>query len=165
MRVLLILFFVFLIGLFFIPLAWSENIEFDLPKFTEEYYKSWFSLFHLLIAFTFFTVLYEYLKELNAKNKLIKLKKSILELFDAVQTSNTKSTILQLNAELQIYIDIAVQNLIIEDDLIMFYEFLKSSKRDVSELALIFDNPNAKKAIISKINSNYTNYRTIANNI
>lgn len=66
----MILYMVVLSVLALLPLIWQSNIELELTKFTEEWYKALFSLFQIFVAFIAFTFVYERMKALDDQQQV-----------------------------------------------------------------------------------------------
>lgn len=165
MRCILIILIFLLLASSFLPLLWisERGIEIDWVKFTEEYYKSWFSLVQLIIGFTFFTVLYNHLSETKKIRKLKKLKR-VIEDFNTNFSSDYELTELKKSILIEnVFISLYEQILPDDEELILNYSSIKEISKEKNVLLSSKDNPELAKQSISKIIAKIAECGTDAN--
>ncbi len=147
-----------LVILLFIPLVWKyeEQVIFDWPNFTEEYYKSWFGLIQIILGFSFFTLLYEHLNKKKNHNRIFSIKKRIENKTDIfsqedILDSEFEKNLRELDELLIIFNDSVNQVELSDDKLILFFEFTKELKIMNRNLVQNLNNNDARLISINDI--------------
>lgn len=166
MKKYIILFILGFIILLSIPLLWKDRTNLDLHKFTEEYYKQCFSLFQLLIAFSFFTLLYQYVESKKTITRLMHLKMKITNLLSQDISKDERVVhVEKVYSLVNLYVNLFANSNVDDDDDILFYTFVKEISGNLKSARNFVDNTDLYDENMSKVKVLFAKFEKAINNV
>jgi hypothetical protein len=166
MKKYIIWFIIGVIILLSIPLLWKNKTSLDLHKFTEEYFKQCFSLFQLLIAFSFFTLLYQFVESKKTITRLMVLREKITNLLTLEIGLNERVLhIEKLYTLVNLYVNLFANSNVDDEDDLLFYMFANEISINLASARKFVTNNEIYNENMLKVKELFGKFEKAVNNV